>query len=601
MLTTAAALAVCAWDPEAQAWGLPAAPLYVLGVSALALGLHQMGLSARMLAWSAALGLAAYALGWSVLARQGPRCSRIARTLRIPPRVQGWLDGWFLPSQALLAVLVLGFSVWMCLDFNSAWLRLGGPLALVLLAGACLATCYPARAHADGKNRIAVLATLTLLVVAVVEIGWALLDPQTAAPWLHRHVLLLAGLILCGSACFGIALSKSSAANPWIDGCRQISFSCFGMAAAVLGLVLIEEFLLYDPAARTTPMAWPAVALVAGLLAALVAGALWLALSLGSHLEWTARRRHACVWTAEGLVALLFVHLRLNLPDINLTYFGERWPFVMLTLGFAGIGFAHWFRKRGLDVLALPLERTGIVLPLVPLAAYLLRPLASFHALREALPGVQPLLRYLDRLSPHYGQHALLWFLVGGLFALLAVFKRSAGWSLVAALTANFGLWVIFANTEALAFLVHPQIWLVPVGVILLAAENLYRERLSDSQAQAVRYLGLLTIFLSSSADMFITGVGQSVLLPIVLALLAIAGVLLGILLRVRAFLLQGVAFLFLVVFAQIWHAAVDRGQTWVWWASGIVLGAAILSLFGLFEKRRNDVLRALKGFRQWR
>ena len=54
-------------------------------------------------------------------------------------------------------------------------------------------------------------------------------------------------------------------------------------------------------------------------------------------------------------------------------------------------------------------------------------------------------------------------------------------------------------------------------------------------------------------------------------------------------------------VLSQIWHAAVDRAQTWVWWASGIVLGAAILTLFALFEKRRNDVLRVIEEIKAWR
>jgi hypothetical protein len=93
----------------------------------------------------------------------------------------------------------------------------------------------------------------------------------------------------------------------------------------------------------------------------------------------------------------------------------------------------------------------------------------------------------------------------------------------------------------------------------------------------------------------------RGVQLPIALALLSVAGVLLGTLLRVRAFLFLGVTFLSLDVFAQLWHAAVDRAQTWVWLASGIVLGAAILALFGLFEKRRNDVLRVLDALRRWR
>jgi hypothetical protein len=50
----------------------------------------------------------------------------------------------------------------------------------------------------------------------------------------------------------------------------------------------------------------------------------------------------------------------------------------------------------------------------------------------------------------------------------------------------------------------------------------------------------------------------------------------------------------------MIWHAAVDRAHTWVWWASGVVLGLGILALFGVFEKRRNDVLRLLDEVRRW-
>src|SRR6185295_2042597 len=125
--------------------------------------------------------------------------------------------------------------------------------------------------------------------------------------------------------------------------------------------------------------------------------------------------------------------------------------------------------------------------------------------------------------------------------------------------------------------------------------------RLQPSQSLALRYAGIRLIYLSATADIFIEGLGCNVLLLITLALLSVAGVLLGILLRVRAFLFLGMAFLFLVVFSQIWHAAVDRAQTWVWWASGIVLGVAILTLFALFEKRRNDVLRVIKEIKEWR
>ena len=87
---------------------------------------------------------------------------------------------------------------------------------------------------------------------------------------------------------------------------------------------------------------------------------------------------------------------------------------------------------------------------------------------------------------------------------------------------------------------------------------------------------------------------------PVVLAVLCVAGVLAGVVMRVRAFLFLGVGFLLLDLFAMIWYVAVDRAQPWVWYASGIVLGAAILALFAVFEKRRNDVLGLVDRLRQW-
>ncbi|HEX4608683.1 MAG TPA: hypothetical protein VH092_10805, partial [Urbifossiella sp.] len=95
-------------------------------------------------------------------------------------------------------------------------------------------------------------------------------------------------------------------------------------------------------------------------------------------------------------------------------------------------------------------------------------------------------------------------------------------------------------------------------------------------------------------------GIGNSVWLPVVLAVFCVAGILAGIALRVRAFLFLGVGFLLLDIFAMIWHAAVDLAQTWVWYASGIVLGAAILALFAVFEKRKNEVRGVVEELRRW-
>ena len=193
-----------------------------------------------------------------------------------------------------------------------------------------------------------------------------------------------------------------------------------------------------------------------------------------------------------------------------------------------------------------------------------------------------------------------LWLLLALLYAGLGWVRRVPRYSLLAGLAFTFGLWVIWANHEELRFTQHPQLWLIPLGLVVLAAEQVYRDRLDVGGRGAIRHVGLLLIYGSSAADMFITGVGHSVLLPVVLAVLSVAGVLVGILLRVRAHLTFGAVFLCVVVFAEIWHAAVDRRQTWVWWACGIVLGAAILALFALFEKRRQEVLQVVAEIHSW-
>jgi hypothetical protein len=602
LAATAGALMLCAWDPEAGAWGLPMAPLYLAGLVAVGLVLHQRSLTPRELGWWAAVSLSAFALVVSVLARLGQRGAGLARILRLPAQAERRLGGWFVPGQGTVAGLTLVLSLWICLDFASLNERLAGPMALgmFVFAGILLAGLRPERL---GVTQVMLVhhAALVAAILTALEIGWALLDPDRPAPWLHRNAVLLAVLtVFAGLYGSGLAGFVPRAGN-WAMSARQHGPLLGWLAGTVLAVVVVQEFLLYDPALRRTPLTLAEVVLVALLLAAVIVAAVWIAVSPRHDFSRLSDRgRTACVWSAELLFVILFVHLRLNVPDI-FPRVGGRWPFVIMAISFIGVGLGELFRRRKLAVLAGPLHHTGLLLPLLPLLSFLVRPLAELGQIGELIPGLKPLWAYLERLPQGYGMHALLWFLLGMLYALVAVLRRASGFALLAALTVNFGLWVIYANQYDLAFTLHPQLWLIPVGGILLAAEYLNRDRLTPGQAAAARYLGLLLIYVSSTADMFITGLGESVVLPLLLALFSVGGVLAGILLRVRAFLFLGIAFLVLVVFAQIWHAAVDRHQTWLWWACGIVLGIAILALFALFEKRRNDVLRVIEDIKHWR
>ncbi len=252
-----------------------------------------------------------------------------------------------------------------------------------------------------------------------------------------------------------------------------------------------------------------------------------------------------------------------------------------MVVAFAGVGLAEFYARRR-PILADPLRRSALVLACVPVIAFVLQPLTAWP-----LPGGSAM-------------HALCWLLLGLLHGWVARLRRSPNQVLLAALFINFAVWVLLSAHEDFAFRTHPQLWLIPLGLIVLGAEFINRPHLGPWLSAALRSLGLLCIYLSSTFDMLLTGLGNSVLLPILLAVLSVLGVLLGILLRLRAPLLFGTAFLGVVILAQIWHAAVDQQQFWVWWASGIVLGLTILALFAYFEKHRNEVLRMFEEVRRW-
>ena len=250
------------------------------------------------------------------------------------------------------------------------------------------------------------------------------------------------------------------------------------------------------------------------------------------------------------------------------------WPLVVMAIAFAGVAFAEFCRRRKLNVLAEPVENTGALLPVLPVVAFWT---ADSHV-----------------------DYSLLLVLVGLLYAGLSIARRSFGFGVLAALAANGGLWFFLDRQEGLGFLAHPQVWLIPPALCVLAAAYLNRRQLSDEQMTTIRYLTSTTIYLSSTGDIFLNGVAQQPVLPLVLAALSVAGVVAGMLLRVRAFLFLGTGFLVLALFTMIYHAAVDLEQTWVWWASGLALGVAIMTAVGYFERKRQDVLEMVERVKRW-
>jgi len=592
LVVTAIAAAATLWNPRSD---LAGPGLYVLGLVGIGLATIGHDLGVTELAWAATLGLGGYISLTSAVAWTWPRLGAMRRALALPEPESEQPSGWLPPVQFLAAGVVVSLSVWVSMTFESPR-SFGAPLAVAFLLPAGVLLAGSSLERWAGPMR---QATLTLGVLILAEIGWAGLGPAHEAPWLHRSAFLMTALALMTGA---YAAAPGWLSARWSASARRLGPMLGALSIVVLVAVLAQEALLYQPAIKKAPMDPWAIGVIAIALAGLIAGGIRFAVRPGSDpFHLSERRRQLYVYAAEVVLVLFFLHLRLTVPALFGNLFAPYWTFFVMLIAFGGVGLGEFFGRKGLPVLAEPLMRTALFLPILPILAFWLKPpeaLTSFAD--QSVPGMRPMLGYLERLPQHFDKYAIIWVLASLLYGVAAALRKSFKLAVIAALAGNFGLWCLLAH-HGIAFVAHPQVWLIPVAVALLVAEQINRDRLKPSQALGLRYTALGLLYLSSTAEMFITGMGESLWPPIALMLLAVGGMMSGIMLRVRAYLFLGAGFLFLDIFAMIWHAAVGRHHTWVWWAAGIVLGMAILALFAVFEKKRNDVVRMIEQIKQWK
>jgi hypothetical protein len=247
----------------------------------------------------------------------------------------------------------------------------------------------------------------------------------------------------------------------------------------------------------------------------------------------------------------------------------------MIAIAFGGVGIARLLQQRQLTVLAQPLFNTAAALPvLVSIGVFM--------------------------AGDTQADTSVVLLGAGLLYLMLSYTQQSVISGGIAIVLGNLALWVFYNKFPHFSFFEHPQLWLIPPAISVLVAGQLSRDRMSPSQLATLRYVCLATIYISSTSDIFMGGIGKEILPPIILALLSVIGILSGIGFRIRAFLYLGTLFLLLSMVAMVYHAQQALHHTWPWWAFGICMGIAILSMFGLFEKRRNKMKQIAAQLQQW-
>ncbi len=613
----AGALLILAWDRSAR---FVIEGFYLVGLVAVGLLLDVRQLSPREFLWTAALALAAFVLAAAVLSRLLPSLRGLWQLLRIPTDLDG-IDG-ISAAQLLVAAVAAVLGVWVSIDFAfakftyaaAAWLpgRMVGPLASLLLlvasflmtgaSGRRLPTWWrsknssplppagegqamraegvelPSRSWTNVWWQHAVFL-LGLLLLA--DAGWAWLSPNLALADLHRSVILLvATMATAGIA--GMALPRRlPQGSDWLAAGRRVSAGLAALAGVLVVAILGQEVYFHEP--HGTPMALPAVAFMVLVLVGGIAALLTFAVSpQRDPLHWNDRQRQLYVYLAEVLLFLVCAHLKLTVP--KLFEFGiveKYWMLLVMLAAFCGVGLSEWFQRRGLPVLSEPLERTAALLPLAP-------------AIGFWIPTKVPMTILLAGPKP------IVWFLAAAFYAVRAATKRSGLSTVLSVIAVSVGFCVLWHQND-IGFFERPQLWLIPIALATLIAEFLNRDRLPAAQSGGLRYLASGMIYVSTTCDLFfIHGFGDRLAVPLTLLVLSVLGVLAGIALRVRSFLVTGVTFLTVAILSMIYHAAFDLQQKWVLAVCGLALGLAMLGLFAVFEKRRNDVVEAVKRLKQW-
>ncbi len=290
--------------------------------------------------------------------------------------------------------------------------------------------------------------------------------------------------------------------------------------------------------------------------------------------EFPDQWRSNYVYFAEAIAGLAAIGLYVVFPQWFDLPLKQYWPLIILAVALAGSAIAKLLSLKNLDVLGDPMARTSLLLPIVAAIGVFVVGSSARSDLVLTLGAV-----FYFMMAAADGSRKL----------------AVAGMALV-----NVAMFLFWHRYPSLDFLRHPQLWIIPPAASVLIASYFHRRELSAQTMTWIRYAALGAIFLSSTSEILLAGIGESLWPPMLLTVLSVLAVFMGISLQTRSFIYFGFVFLLVSTTAMVAHAQQSLGHTWPWWALGITLGIAILILFGLFEKRRNEMQQLTEKLRSW-
>lgn len=411
--------------------------------------------------------------------------------------------------------------------------------------------------------------SIALVTIGVIFLALADLSPgQMYWPFSHAMVRIL---IVLSAAMFvyGFLVTRwVREGDTWLESLKTMSVATCGLALVTLILVLSEEYWLAFSGGSVQLLLAESI-VVAIVVVAMIVGLVTIAVRPQQDpFSLSLEGRIGYVYAAEFCVALLILHVTLSIPWLLDLGLRQYWPYITMAICFGGVGVAELLKKRNLQVLSIPLFNTLAIFPVfVGLALFAVDSAAD---------------------------KAMVFFMVGMIYIMISVVNQSVLSASLGVVFGNLALWIFF-DQYGFSLVGNPQLWLIPPAISTLIAAQLYATSIEKSQLEGIRYIGIAVIYVSSTMEIFISGIGESLAPPIILAVLSLAGIIAGMILRTKAFLYFGTLFLFMSMLSMVAHAQQALGHVWPWWTFGIGTGIAILVMFGVIEKRKNE-LDSLRG-----
>lgn len=510
------------------------------------------------IAWLLANGIVV--LAWGAAMRYWPAMLPVYRQLRIPRLAATRVSQlyWLPPAASIVAALTAFIVTLHQVTPLDRWEK-----QLVCLAPLMAAVGFVWIANAAGQawQRY---TSVSLFTLTAVLLSWTNVPREIVDAWLWGALIQTYWVFGVGYLAYGFAVAHwLRFTDTWRTTMQRSAQALLGLAVCCLLLVLALEFGDWQVGSPVYSTVLEA-SLVAGMTIALAVSLIVVALVPKDRaVAQSMALRQAHVYGAQALLAASVAHMAFTMPWLFRFGLQQYWPYIAMGLAFSGIGVWHLLQRRQLTVLAEPLATTLLLFPAV----------AALLSLR------------LDSLA----DRSLVMLMAGLVYGALAITHPSFWTRLTAFAFGNLALWLFIERYPLWNFQSHPQLWLIPPAVTALIVSRIEQHRLGSAAAASIRYLALAVIYVSSTSEIFIQGIGKNLAPPMILATLALLGMFAGMLLKIREYIFLGALFLLVAMFTMVWHAQQQLNHVWPWWAFGISLGIATLVFFAIFEQRRNQ------------